>query len=57
MKIIKNKEEKILMVQEIETPISVKQINQEIESLTKMIDTFKSRIIELESTLIEVEKL
>lgn len=57
MKIVKNEAGQILSVKEIETLISTNQIKLEIESLTKMIDTFKSKISELEATLIEVEKL
>jgi prefoldin subunit 5 len=57
MKIVKNKVGQILSVKEVETLISIDQLKAEIESLTKMIDTFKSRISEIESTLKEVEKL
>jgi hypothetical protein len=55
--ITKNKEGQIVKTEEVQRVISSEQVKQEIESLTKMIDTFKSKVSELESTLKEVEKL
>ena len=55
--ITKNKEGQIVKTEEVQRVISSEQIKQEIESLTRISDTLKSRITELESTLIEVEKL
>jgi len=55
--ITKNKEGQIVKTEEVQIVISSEQVKQEIESLTRISDTLKSRITELESTLIEVEKL
>jgi hypothetical protein len=55
--ITKNKEGQIVKTEEVQRVISSEQVKQEIESLTRMIDTFKSRISDLEVTLKQVLEL
>jgi prefoldin subunit 5 len=57
MKVIKNEKGEIVSVQEVQLPTSSQNIKAEIEGLSKLVEQFKTKISELQSTLKEVEKL